>query len=323
MSESKDLLKKIIGEIEGKDPDDIKFADLAKRKKRTKAQIAADEALYDKSADMISNKEGLVITGVYTGEISWGDIKGGKKLVLEKQNLDEWGVLDFFFYIVKMWATKYREDLYHLRHGGGSLQVAALRDRLEDVIGFCSNLVLRDYIHHFFEHYADYWQRRGSFYVRNMNRDKYLAEFADMYDYRASFYQYLNTERKGETEGVTFTHKEILKSYETNSSTFLCNYGLVIAMNWLTMKRGRPLEEAVRYVIDGCLKLKARNLLHLVKNATEMHSPYPSFLTFRKPQTIMDKIDKRVKIHIEFQDNIANLNFLRTRVKNAQREKSE
>ena len=102
------------------------------------------------------------------------------------------------------------------------------------------------------------------------------------------------------------------KSYDMGETTLVGNYGVVIALNWLlTVKRKAP-DHAVKIVVDACKEMFKRDMIDIVKKATEAYSPYPSNLSFKNPQLIFNKIDRNIKLNVEF-NNSDKVKFLQKR----------
>jgi len=298
MKDPKDILKAMGADISGVSPDKVTFSNFRDRKKKKKKiKKTVESESYD---GIIENSEGFAITGVNVEFCSYDKIKGKKKVV-QKSSLEEWGAFDFFYYADKKYIEKYGIKT-NLNVGGNSVEINRIRDKLYDIFGFCCNLIMRDYIDFFFDYYIDTIVREdGSFYFRQMRNDKIICEFCDGYNFPQSFLRY--TEGENTLIKRCVSSAEIKDSYQIGNTSLVSNYGIVLSVNWLIKVRKENPTDAVRVVIDACRDLAVNGMIEVVKSSTDSYSPYPSFMLFKKPQLIMDRVDKRVKLDVEFCDN--------------------
>ena len=298
MEDPKDILKEIKADLSGVSPDKVTFSNFRDRKKKKKKVIKTVES--ESFSDIISNDEGFGITDVSVETCSYGDI-GKKRTLKQKNNLEEWGAFDFFLYAQKKYTDKYGQP-WDLNIGGGSLEINRIRDKFHDLFGFCCNLIMRDYIDFYFDNYIDIAVRENeSFHFRLMRNDKIMCEFSDGYDFSQSFLKYTELEK---TENKSFiSSKEVRESYLIGDTSLVSNYGIVISLNWLIKVKKISPVEATRMVLDACRELAAKGMTDIIKSSTETYSPYPSLILFKTPQLVMDRIDKNVKLNIEFNDD--------------------
>ena len=299
MKDPKDILREMQADLCGITPDQVTFSNYRDRKRSRKKDKKVVES--EKSDIIIDNGEGFGIVNREAETCSYADIAKKKRKLKQKNNLEEWGAFDFFLYAREKYTVKYG-CRWDLGIGGGSLEINRIRDRFSDIFGFCCNLIMRDYIDFFFDNYIDKMiQSDGAFYFRQMRRDKIMSEFCEAYDFSQSFLRY--TEREKIKDKDTISNLEIKEAYYIGDTSLVSNYGIVIAFNWLiNVKKMSPTDTA-RLVLAACRELASKNMISVVKKATEVYSPYPSALSFKKPQVIMDKIDSSIKLNVEFNDN--------------------
>lgn len=297
MKDPKDILRKIKADISGVSPDEITFSnfrDRKKNKKKVKKNIESES-----NSTIIENEEGFGITNVTVESCSFADI--GKRRLKKKNNLEEWGAFDFFLYTENKYTDKYSIQ-WGLNIGGGSLEINRIRNKFYDMFGFCCNLIMRDYIDFFFDNYMDVMVNSDSgFYFSQMRNDKIICEFYDGYNFSQSFLQYSESEKTEDKE--TISNKTIKEAYMVGDTSLVSNYGIVISLNWLIKVRDISPTDASRMVLAACRELASKGMIDVVKSATETYSPYPSSLLFKDPQVVMDKIDKSIKLSVEFDDN--------------------
>jgi len=291
-----DLLKNVLAHVEGKTVNEIHFENLRDRKKK-KATAKVPE-LAPRVDECVDSGEGLILTDVGPKVEDWRDIRKRREYKL-KTNLEEWGSFDFYFFTQDIYRRRYGEE-WDLKVGGCSVEISRIRDLLMDFAGFVSNLMMRDYILWFVEHHMDYYKGYSGFYFAQMKEKEKIARFVDSYDYRASFTAYMDNEKALDSASFRITAKEVEKSYTLGGTTLLCNYGIVISMNWLLLNKKMAAAEAVGFILNICRQLKGKDLLDVVVEATNSYSPYPSWLPFQKPEAILSKVDHKQKVEVKF-----------------------
>ncbi len=304
--DAKDILKEMKAEKEGVSPKDIQFKDLRKGKKRKKKVEKTNESESD--IDIINNNEGFSITEMETKYCNYKDI-GKKKKLIKKKNLEEWGAFDFFRFTHKLYLKKYKNE-WDLNMGGSSLEINRIRDKFYDFFGFGCNLIMLDYIFFFFEnHIDDFIRKEGDFYFSQMRKDWIMISFQEIYDFQKRFVNYMVKEKQ-KNKKYNLTKEEMKKSYDLGDMTLVGNYGVVLALNWLLKIKRKPKKEAIKIVVDACKSMHERNMLNIVKNATEIYSPYSLNFVFKSPQLVFNKIDSSIQLNVEFNNNNDKVKFL-------------
>jgi hypothetical protein len=294
-----DILREIKAESSGISPKDVQFNDLRKKKKKKKKKKIVIES--ESKSDIIDNNEGFAISGLETEFCSYADI-GKKGKLREKNSLEEWGPFDFFQFANKLYVKKYKES-WDLNIGGNSIEINRIRDKFYDIFGFCCNLIMRDYIVFFFNNHIDDFKReQGEFYFSQMRQDYILLSFAENYNFKERFVNYMNREKQ-KNKKFGLTKEEIKTSFDMGDFTLLANYGVVISLNWLLRIKKMSKKEAVKLIVDACNDIHKKGMIDIVKSSTEVYSPYPSNLLFKSPQLVFNKIDKRIQLKVEFTDN--------------------
>jgi hypothetical protein len=296
--DAKDILRDIKADIEGVDPKDIQFQDLRKRRNKKKKVEKSNES--ESGSGIIGNTEGFSLLEVETKCCDYRDISKKGKL-REKGSLEEWGPFDFFKFAHKLYVNRYQIE-WDLNMGGSSLEINRIKDKFVDVFGYCCNLMIYDYIVYFFEYHIDYFKNKDGFYFSQMKTDWIILTFQETYDFRERFVNYM-TQKKQKNKKYQLTHDEIQKSYDMGDTTLIGNYGIVIALNWLLKIKKINKKDAIKVVVDACKDMYKKHLIDVVQSATEIYSPYPVNLIFKSPQLVLNKIDKNIKLKVEFNDN--------------------
>lgn len=299
MKDPKDIIKEMNADLMGVSPDKVEFSNFRDRKKNKKKVKKVVES--ESNGTIISNDEGFSITDVSVEICSYAEIGRKRRRLRQKNNLEEWGAFDFFIYAQEKYLKKYGTS-WELNIGGGSLEIKKIKDKFLDMFGFCCNLVMRDYIDFFFDNYMDMMIRvNGDFYFSQMNKEKILIEFYDGYNFAQSFARYSEIEKSNDKD--TISRDEIRASYQIGDTSLVSNYGIVLSVNWLVKIKKENPTEAVRTVIAACREIAKKNMIEVVKSSTEAYSPYPSFIPFKTPQLIMDRINPSIKLNVEFNNN--------------------
>lgn len=298
MKDPKDILREVKADIMGVSPDEIVFSDFRDKKKKKKKLKKTIES--ESGETIIDNSEGFGLTNVEVEVCSYADI-GKKRRLRQKNNLEEWGAFDFFLFAEKKYISKYGSR-WNLNIGGSSLEINRIRDKFYDLFGFCCNLIMRDYIDFFFDNYIDVIiKSEGAFYFRQMRKEKIICEFYDGYNFSQSFLKYTEGEKTENKDSIS--NREIKEAYLIGDTSLVSNYGIVISLNWLIRVKKLSATDSTRMVLTACRELKDKGLIEVVKGATEIYSPYPSSIPFKNPQLVMDRIDKNIKLDVEFNDN--------------------
>ncbi len=296
--DAKDVLRDIKAQMEGVDPKHIQFKDLRKMKRKKKKIEKKNES--ESKSGIIANDEGFVISNIETKFCDYKNI-GKKGRFKEKNSLEEWGAFDFFKFAHKLYINRYQTE-WDLNIGGSSLEINRIKDLFVDVFGYCCNLMIYDYIVYFFNHHIDYFRNKGGFYFSQMRKDWIILKFKESYDFRERFINYM-IQKKQKNKKYKLTKDEIQKSYDIGDTTLVGNYGVVIALNWLLKIKKINKKEAIKIIINACRYMYKRHMIDIIQSATEIYSPYPINMVFKSPQLIFDKIDKSIKLNVEFKRN--------------------
>ena len=301
-----EYMKKAFKQI-NPDKKEVEFEDARKIKRKRKKE---KEKLIDnkKEETILSNKEGLeIVEKKYPDYIGFNQIKSKKGWrYKKKENVDEWTTFDFFEYTRKLYIKKYNKD-WNLNRGGNSLEIKKIFDVLEKKFGSVSNLLLYDYIIFFFEnHIDDFMLKYNNFYFSYLHKRKdVLKSFYNSYDYKKIL-------RKNFKKSKMEISSAILdRTYLLSESALVCNYGIIISLNWLIIKKKFDEKQAIELIVDSCKKLYNKDMIDIVTKSTESYSPYTEKLIFKDIEKILNKIDKNLKMNIEFIKSEKNkLDFL-------------
>ena len=296
ISNSEDILKSVLSKIQDVPVEKVKSEAIKKKK---------DDKVF-------SNNSGLKLTNVEVEAAAWASLPKSKE-IKKKSDLSMWSTHDFFYYTKQLYFDKYKKKL-DLRIGGSSLELSKIKDKLLDIFGYYTNLILKDYIDFFFKFYIDkYRKKTNGFYFSWLKDDIPLKSFVDTYDYESSFKKRIDIDNK---ENHILTDDEFQAAFKNSYSSLVVNYGVVLSVNWLINKKNMSLNDAVKCVFKASKDVAQMGEIEMIKKSTEAFSPYPSWLGFKKPNLIFNKIKEGESVSVEFLDNVDNEKqfiFIRTR----------
>jgi len=241
-------------------------------------------------------------------KIDISDIKSTKRTSVNS-DLFKWNNFDFAIYFI---------DKYNKIYDGGELNRLAivryldnLHDRLIDVVGFCDNLVMLDYLDFFISRWLSFLikkQKKG-FILRFLVEEDALNDFMMGYNYAKSKEIYKkknNYEKKSNCITSKMLSDSLLLGYE---NLFL-EYGILGPVNWLIMSFGIDAQKAQLKAVEILKKLADKKELHISVGATNKLNPYPDWFVIKNCDIIFDLLKKeyfividRLKVSITFLHN--------------------
>ncbi len=268
---------------------------IAKRKNKKSVDIKKKDGI------ITSNDEGLEVVSDGSNFVSWKDKSRRKAWHFDPTKpVSDWKAWDLFEFAHGLYTKKYNED-WDLLRGGNSMVILKIFEKLEGELGSNNYLLMRDYVIYFFEKHIDRFIRKkdnnGSFFDY-MNRKDVIRSFCNSYDHRKSLMRYEELKKKDIDKPIT--NKDLENAYLLSVGTLVSDYGIVIAANWLFIKKKFKKKDAAKMIFDVCKSMYNKDVFHIVIKSTEKNSPYPDWLVFKDPSVITDRIDKNIKINVEF-----------------------
>lgn len=262
-------------------------------------------------------KSDLVIIG--EGEAKKGDFSKLKKKSSWqiKQDLFDWTNRDFALYISKCYKQKY-DSYLDASLVGMTTYLPRVKQALLDSIGFCDNIVTKDYIEFFFEKWAEHFRinsEKDRFSIQTMRFKEPIIDFAEEYDYKARVQHYTNPSEQKTSESLQaplkITNDKMLEAYSVGIENFVLEYGVIATVNWLIMSKGEESKEAAKKVIVAASRLNSQGAIEKVKYITKKLSPYPSWFVAKNYKVIFNALNKRIdaKINDEIQFNSQEANW--------------
>jgi len=237
--------------------------------------------------------------------VDFNQIKGHLKRTEPRENVLEWELQDVAMYIRSKYAKKYKKDWGH-RITGVCIELKRIYDRIIDIYGHCDVLVMKDYIDYIFYTYIDRMidKSGGVFYIRNFREDKYICSFSEKYNYKRSFEKVTNAIKndKESIENIPMDNKKIEEYFILSEEEFVFTYGVIVCIFWLINCKGYSNKDATSRILEICKKIHKKGEFKLVKERTELLSPYHSSIKFPKMCEFVENIDGRFRIDVDYSD---------------------
>jgi len=189
------------------------------------------------------------------------------------ENLSSWSNKDFAMYLLNLYKEKYKKpSSLHPVHIVS--RIGDVRETVRSSLGFCDNIVLKDYITYFCDIWLDHYHIHKSldYWIRPMRDQKPINEFAKHYTYGKSLAPVVNTSKNT----AIFELHDIKQSYMLGVDSLLLQFGLIIAFNYLVEQESYSIESASEVIAKSSLRLYNRKSLQRVIYATENIESYPS-----------------------------------------------
>lgn len=227
-----------------------------------------------------------------------------KRRYKRKEKLSMWLKTDFALYIKDLYWQRYQED-WGFSPQAVANAIAKVMDNIRDNLGFVTNLVVRDYIDFFFQEHIDKAIKEcEQFFMSRLYSKDIIRIFAETYDHNAAVVREQNKNKLIQKQEaiVNITNDDLEQSYMLGEESLICEYGLVLAVNWMWAKKKIEKKEIVLKVCQVCSKLNAAGKFDVIRRATEKYK-YPSWFKFQKPNELLLKVDDSLKVNVEFTTN--------------------
>lgn len=207
-----------------------------------------------------------------------------------KENILDWSNKDFALYISKKFTEKYSE-YWDVRIMGVTTYIGRIKESLFNLIGFCDNVTLKNYIDFFFYNYIDQVKTEagGKFFVSSLKKSYIIESFLENYKYSPSLpTKPIIIDKEGIKEN------DLEKSYIIGNESMVLKYGIVLPINYLIIKKAYIKEKAIDVINSAVRNIKNVSGLEVIINRTVDFSPYPKefpFHDFNKVVFILGKSD--------------------------------
>ena len=225
--------------------------------------------------------------------VQYKDIKSNDSWRI-KINLFDWNNRDFALYILNSYSNRYK-DKYQANIVGVVTYMGWIKKQVHNVMGFCDNVVLKDYIDFFFRKWSDFFKSRqkGVWHLQYLRKSQAIKQFVTQYSYQNRMKYYNDALGK---YGIS----QIDLNSEFNSNglqAFIIQYGIVTAVNYLVMSKNKQVVDGVKQVARCVVGIYAKNVsdYNKLRTRTFTYSPYPQKFIVKNFNKLFEAIDERTK----------------------------
>ena len=231
--------------------------------------------------------------------ISVSDLQDSKTQKI-RDKLSDWKYNDFAMYFLKEFYSK-TDSSQKIRKLGMTLHMSAIRRAVAELLGFCDNVVLKDYIDFFMAEWLIYYQKKDNkFYVQQLWDNKVIVDFISKYDYSKSLLKRFPPSPDQDEEKNVLSDLEV--QYLSGGTNMLIEYGIVIPLNWLIRFKKYSRTDACDYLVS-ILQGASENIFQNIVDKTISLSPYPIIFQEKEYRNILKAINKTLTVNVKFDQN--------------------
>lgn len=221
-----------------------------------------------------------------------------------RDDLTEWKNNDFALYLISI-VRKSVFSNWDANRIGVTLYLGRIRDKLSQTLGFCDNIVLKDYMDFFVEHWGSYYFRQnGDFYMGSMREDEPIKDFGTKYNYQSSFGRFLSKSDKDSIlERKKISSGDLEPSFLSGGENFILDFGLLLPLNWLVKIKKYSSTKAVEYVASAFKNIYNKGNWKMVIKTTEEFCPYPDWFVIKDCNDVLTKVGAKVEVKLKFSKN--------------------
>jgi hypothetical protein len=235
--------------------------------------------------------------------INYGDIPSSRCWKI-RDDLLEWKHNDFAMYLINRVMERVTST-WMMNKVGVTLYIGRIKQSLANILGFCDNIVLKDYLDFFVDEWASYYFKKDSdLFMPHFRRGEAMKSFAERYDYQSSFRRFISKVKGKKTilERKEITDGEIEKVFLSGGENLLLEYGILIPANWLIKCKKYSLEQSVRFVSSAFRKLYNVNNWKKVVKITEEYCPYPIWFQIQSCDKLTPSAGEKIEVNLSFSE---------------------
>ncbi len=262
----------------------------------------------------------LIIESLSTPSVKKG-IPKPKKYRKIRDDLLEWKNNDFALYISKKYISEYH-DVWQFPLMSITMYLDRIKDKIDNVLGFCDNITFKDYVDYFFKNWSDDYKNKHKTAMLTLKSFTYSAPikgFVSQYHYRDRVKAYNKEHDKTVKSAVFVNNKRLREAFLLGAEHFVLEYGLVLPVNWMVVCDDRELKEAANYIAKAMYSLYQKGRLEEIFIATKKYAPYPKWLFFKDHQILINSLNKKTnnsfRLDIDFTGD-KGFSFLRSKIVN-------
>jgi len=222
-----------------------------------------------------------------------------------RDDLSEWKNSDFTIYFIQQFRKNIDEE-WTCGKVSMILFFGRIFDSVAEILGFCDNIVLRDYVDFFIKEWGMYyWKKKGNFTLWYLKDDRPIKAFVEKYDYNVSFNNFMNEKNKHKIVSTDQERKEISKKrieqyYLAGGENLILEYGLLISLNWLVICKNYSIEHANLHIMGAFSSFHLRGNYQSIIDKTESLNPYPDSFVIKDCDIVLKKFNIEVDLKLTF-----------------------
>ena len=208
---------------------------------------------------------------------------------------------------------KYKEVLMKdpdVRIPGLTVFMSRVHDAVSESVGFCDNIVLRDYLDFNISECMPAAIRlsRGFFHPAQLLETNAVIKFAEIYDYNKRVDEMFgggdvdSTTPVAEDQSSTMkviSHKVLQESLLLGFDNMILDYGIIGPANWMMLVKNIPEEKIIDKMVDLLSRYHKKPELGKIFDLTEEYGPYPEWFVFQSYGTILKRLEQLHSISID------------------------
>lgn len=237
-------------------------------------------------------------TGVKKIHVS--EIRASKERVI-RDNLLEWKNNDFAMYFINLFRKKVYQN-WEIQTLGATLYMGQIKESISSALGFCDNIVLKDYMDFFVDNWGKfYYKKTSNFYVGSMKDDAPIKDFVSKYDYKSSFNRIMSQVKQVDVipDRKSISTSDIDPVFLSGGDNMVLEYGLLLPVNWLIKVKKYSEEKAINYVASAFKRVYTNgDWMKIVKRTNDL-SPYPDWFQVKDCKAFLLSAEEE-KLQVSF-----------------------
>jgi len=255
-------------------------------------------------------------------KIDFKDIRGKPKLHEIREEIGDWTSKDFALHFMERYREKCDPN-FHCNVIAIVTRVNEIHDCILQTLGFCDNVVLRDYIDFIVTKWMKYLlaQNGGTFRIAWLRRKEILSDFVESYDYKDRITNYLHGKDESldspeigqEVEQIT--GKALKEAFSLGYDNLFIEYGFIGSMNWLIIDQHIQMKTVLDKIVIFMARYNKKPEMEKAFENTERLNPYPSRFVVKSYDIIRDRLKESSpnsverKVVLSFDDTSTRWSF--------------
>lgn len=225
--------------------------------------------------------------------------KSGKQKLSIKEDINNWSNRDFALYVLKKYKDK-KNINWNINIIALTTRFSIIGQNIQEVLGFCDNLTIKNYIDFFFEKWFDILVNENKdkkLHFSNLYNDKCVLQFVNNYCY-SSFINndtkpiIKKTVEKKDREKISLS--TLKNSYVNGIDKFLEKFGYIVSINFIIHVLKEDPKASVKKIAEVLIELNSISKLDPIIIKTVEMGPYPEWFTFKKNEEFLNILSKKI-----------------------------